>query len=299
MRHIFVIFFWIAVLAVKAQAANEPIVDIQTNLGSITVQLAPDKAPITVNNFLTYVHEGFYNDTIFHRVIPGFMIQGGGFSTSYTQKATHNPIKLESNNGLPNIRGSIAMARTDAPDSATAQFFINTVDNSQNFAPPGYAVFGQVLSGMEVVDKISSQRTSGNVPVNQVIIQTIRLRQAQLSFINVKASYSPGDSIQIELQEDTIQRQQAFDLWVAILNPNNQVIFISPENLYLLYTTPKPFKRAVPSAETHHSILQLTIPPGLAGKYTLLALYNAPGSDLNNLTASLRSNIASATLELK
>lgn len=156
--------------------------EIATNYGSITLELYPDKAPITVANFLDYVNSGFYENTIFHRVIPNFMAQGGGFTESLVKKSTNPPIVLESNNGLSNLRGTIAMARTSVPDSATSQFFINVVDNLfldyQSGATPvdGYAVFGKVTAGMDTVDTIVNLQTYAptvnltDVPVNAAII---------------------------------------------------------------------------------------------------------------------------------
>lgn len=153
-----------------------------TNQGDFTIELYADKAPITVKNFLAYVDEGFFNDTIFHRVIPGFMIQGGGFMKDMAQKPTKAPIKNEADNGLRNSRGTLAMARTGVVDSATAQFFINLVDNSfldHGVRDFGYAVFGKVVSGMDVVDKIAAVKTttkSGNqnVPVEAVIVTSAK-----------------------------------------------------------------------------------------------------------------------------
>jgi peptidyl-prolyl cis-trans isomerase A (cyclophilin A) len=149
-----------------------------TNQGDFTIELYADKAPITVKNFLAYVDEGFFSDTIFHRVIPGFMIQGGGFKKDMSQKPTKAPIKNEADNGLRNSRGTLAMARTGVVDSATAQFFINLTDNSfldHGVRDFGYAVFGKVVSGMEVVDKIAAVKTATtgghqNVPVEPVIV---------------------------------------------------------------------------------------------------------------------------------
>jgi peptidyl-prolyl cis-trans isomerase B (cyclophilin B) len=157
-------------------------VKFTTSLGAIIIQLNPEKAPISSANFLTYVNEGFYNNTIFHRIIPGFMAQGGGFDTDFNQKATHNPIKNEADNGLPNKRGSISMARTNAPDSATGQFFINFKDNSSlNHTSPtasgwGYAVFGEVVEGMDIVDEMAKQPTGNrgafqDVPKTNIIIE--------------------------------------------------------------------------------------------------------------------------------
>jgi peptidyl-prolyl cis-trans isomerase A (cyclophilin A)/peptidyl-prolyl cis-trans isomerase B (cyclophilin B) len=155
-----------------SHAAN-PRVNIQTNYGNIVVELYPDKAPATVANFLNYVDSGFYSSTIFHRVIKGFMIQGGGFNEDYQQKPTQAPVKNEANNGLSNTRSTIAMARTSVPDSATAQFFINTVDNSRldfRYAAGsgwGYCVFGKVVEGMQVADEIESVPTGPAGPFNR------------------------------------------------------------------------------------------------------------------------------------
>ncbi|NWG72986.1 MAG: peptidyl-prolyl cis-trans isomerase, partial [Parvularculaceae bacterium] len=150
---------------------------------TIEVELDAQKAPVTVENFLAYVDAGHYDSTVFHRVIPNFMIQGGGFDESLAQKPTRGPIKLESDNGLQNQRGTIAMARTSDPNSATAQFFINTVDNGfLNRAPgnDGYAVFGKVTVGMDVVDKIAGVKTGAkgmfpkDVPQESVVIKKAR-----------------------------------------------------------------------------------------------------------------------------
>lgn len=160
---------------------SKPLVKLETSLGEITLELYPDKAPATVANFLQYVKDGFYNGTIFHRVINGFMIQGGGFDADLSQKPTREPIKNEADNGLTNDAYTIAMARTMDPDSATAQFFINVVDNkmlnhtAKTAQGWGYAVFGKVVKGKEVVDKIKAvaSTTKGmyqNVPVEPVTI---------------------------------------------------------------------------------------------------------------------------------
>ncbi|WP_062195832.1 peptidylprolyl isomerase [Caldimonas taiwanensis] len=156
-------------------------VRLSTTLGDIVIQLDAAQAPKTVENFLGYVRAGHYDGTIFHRVIDGFMIQGGGFTPDMVQKPTRAPIPLESRNGLSNLRGTIAMARTMDPNSATAQFFINVKDNpflDAANAPDrqGYAVFGRVVAGMDVVDKIKAVRTTNkgphqNVPVEPVIIR--------------------------------------------------------------------------------------------------------------------------------
>ena len=171
-------------------SASPTKVKLTTSLGAITIQLNPEKAPISSANFLTYVKEGFYNGTIFHRVIPDFMAQGGGFDTSFTQKAVHAPIKNEANNGLANKRGTLAMARTMVVDSATCQFFINLEDrntflNFRNKTPQewGYCVFGKVIEGMDIVDKIAKVPTGfagphQNVPTEPVVILSIRRKDA-------------------------------------------------------------------------------------------------------------------------
>jgi peptidyl-prolyl cis-trans isomerase B (cyclophilin B) len=157
-------------------------VKFTTSLGEIIVQLNVEKAPVSSANFLAYVNEGFYNGTIFHRVIKGFMAQGGGFDASFKQKETHAPIKNEADNGLQNKRGTLAMARTNDPNSATAQFFINYKDNSflDHTSPSpsgwGYAVFGEVLEGMDVVDKMADQPTGNkgghqDVPKTDIVIE--------------------------------------------------------------------------------------------------------------------------------
>ena len=158
---------------------------IETSKGTIEVELDRKNSPITVENFVTYANEGFYEGTVFHRVIPGFMVQGGGFDTNSTQKEVHDPIALESTNGLKNTKGTIAMARTMDPNSATSQFFINTVDNEfLDYAPgnDGYAVFGKVVSGMDVVESIESVETAtrgmhGDWPVEDVVITRVYLKQ--------------------------------------------------------------------------------------------------------------------------
>lgn len=163
--------------------SENPQVLIKTTEGDITLELYPDKAPITVKNFLDYTRAGTYENTVFHRVIKGFMIQGGGYIGSGEEKPTNAPIKLESNNGLKNLAGTIAMARTNVPDSATNQFFINTIDNDfLNYAPgnPGYTAFGKVISGMDVVKKIEAVKTTTkhrmeDWPVNDVTILKIEV----------------------------------------------------------------------------------------------------------------------------
>jgi len=163
---------------------------IETSMGKITAELFQDKAPATVSNVLAYVDEKFYDDTIFHRVIDGFMIQGGGFTKNMNQKPTKAPVKNEADNGLSNTRGTLAMARTMVPDSATCQFFINLVDRNKDMLDHtsktpqgwGYCVFGKVIEGMDVVDAIAKVPTgfSGphqNVPTEPVVIKSIRREQ--------------------------------------------------------------------------------------------------------------------------
>ncbi|AVB77088.1 peptidylprolyl isomerase [Methanococcus maripaludis] len=159
---------------------------IQTNYGNMTFELYPDKAPITVENFKKYAESGFYEGTIFHRVISDFMIQGGGFTVNGTKKETIDPIKNEAKNGLSNKRGTIAMARTNIVDSATSQFFINTVDNSyldyQDDSNYGYAVFGKMIDGFDVLEKIENVATANNGqyqnwPIEDVIIEKVKIEE--------------------------------------------------------------------------------------------------------------------------
>jgi len=174
-------------LASFAAAAADPQVEIKTSLGTIVVELDPARAPLTVENFLQYVKARHYDGTLFHRVMPGFMIQGGGFTPDFKEKPTGKPVRNEASNGVPNTVGTIAMARTEEPHSATAQFFINVADNRMlNFRFPtfegyGYAVFGKVVKGMDVVERIVKVPTGPgpaphqNVPVKPVIIKSIRV----------------------------------------------------------------------------------------------------------------------------
>ena len=159
-------------------ADNPPKVSMKTTMGEMVIELNPAKAPITVKNFLEYVREGFYNGTTFHRIISGFMIQGGGFDEKFQEKPTRDPIKIESKNGLNNKRYTIAMARTSDPDSATAQFFINVEDNGFLDWPGrdgwGYTVFGKVISGTEVVEKIQRVKPGADgLPNPKVVIQSV------------------------------------------------------------------------------------------------------------------------------
>ena len=174
MRSLFLIALAIGVAAAQTAAAAGPQVELKTNRGAIVIELYPDKAPKTVANFLQYVKDGQYNGTVFHRAIDGFMIQGGGFDRDMKQRPTRAPVDNEAANGLKNDYGTIAMARTSDPHSATAQFFINVKNNDfLNFREPtaqgyGYTVFGKVVSGMDVVDKIAKVPTSNAGPHQNV-----------------------------------------------------------------------------------------------------------------------------------
>ena len=176
-----------AAMGQSAQAAN-PVVVMETNMGTIKIELDEEKAPVTVKNFLEYVDAKHYDGMIFHRVIKGFMIQGGGYDENLRERATRKPIKNESTNGLENKRGSIAMARTNDPDSATAQFFINTVNNpnlDRSSESAGYCVFGRVVEGMDVVDKIREGKTGSkgmfrsDVPLETVTIKSVKRLEAK------------------------------------------------------------------------------------------------------------------------
>ncbi len=169
---------------IKKAKVERNMVKLETSMGNIVIELNEQAAPVTVKNFLGYVEESFFDGTIFHRVIPGFMIQGGGFTTEMEQKETREPIINEAANGLKNDRGTIAMARTNDPNSATCQFFINHRDNgSLNYVEngnPGYTVFGKVSEGMDVVDAIASVVTTtrkgyNDVPVEPVVIKSARV----------------------------------------------------------------------------------------------------------------------------
>jgi len=179
---LFAIFF-----SATAFAAN-PLLEVKTSMGTISIELYEDKAPKSVENFLQYAKDDFFNGTVFHRVIPGFMIQGGGFTPEMKQKDTRGPITNEAKNGLKNQTGTLAMARTNDPHSATAQFFINLKDNSFLDYPGrdgwGYAVFGKVVQGFDIVQKIAMVPTSNagphqNVPTSPVLIESVKLLPAK------------------------------------------------------------------------------------------------------------------------
>ena len=193
-------FFFVFIIALSmsisgnpAHAAGNPKVAMETSLGTMVIELYPDKAPITVKNFLDYVDAGFYNGLIFHRVIPGFVIQGGGFKPGMSKAATRAPIKNEAANGLDNLRGTLSMARTGVIDSATSQFFINLRDNasldhhgngSRSF---GYAVFAKVINGMDVLDRIARVPTTTrgfyrDVPRKDVVIVKVTRKYRTIRF---------------------------------------------------------------------------------------------------------------------
>ena len=168
----------------KKVETKNPVVVMETTLGNIEIELNQEKAPVSTANFLKYVDGGFYNGTIFHRVIPTFMIQGGGFTPDMKQKSTEAQIKNEAKNGLTNDRGTIAMARTNVVDSATSQFFINVKDNAMlnhagEGARYGYAVFGKVIAGMDVVDKIKDVRTTSKMPHDDVPVEPVVIKSAK------------------------------------------------------------------------------------------------------------------------
>lgn len=163
-------------------ASSRPRVALETSKGGIVLELYPDRAPKTVENFLAYVESGFYDGTVFHRVIDGFMVQGGGFTPDMERKPTRDPIPNESGSALSNDRGTIAMARTSDPDSATAQFFLNTVDNqrldAQGGGNSGYTAFGRVVEGMDVVDAIASVSTTRKGMFDDVPVEPVTLERA-------------------------------------------------------------------------------------------------------------------------
>jgi peptidyl-prolyl cis-trans isomerase A (cyclophilin A) len=172
--------------AYAQDAGKNPVIVIETSMGTVKIELFAREAPLSVKNFLDYASSGFYDGTVFHRVIPNFMIQGGGITADMNEKPTKAPIKNEAGNGLKNDRGTLAMARTNIVDSATAQFFINVIDNGflnhqdETMQGFGYAVFGKVIDGMAVVDKIAATRTGmkngfSDVPVTPVVIKSIKV----------------------------------------------------------------------------------------------------------------------------
>jgi len=188
MKKNFLVILIVVFAFIPVFSGQNPVVVMKTSLGDIEIELYHDKAPVTVNNFLAYVDSGFYDGTVFHRVINNFMIQGGGMIPGLQEKRTLSPIKNEAGNGLSNLRGTIAMARTQDVNSATSQFFINVADNRyldyKNASPAGYGycVFGRVIKGMDVVDRIKSVATGrrgyyDDVPVRDVVIISIKRKK--------------------------------------------------------------------------------------------------------------------------
>jgi peptidyl-prolyl cis-trans isomerase A (cyclophilin A)/peptidyl-prolyl cis-trans isomerase B (cyclophilin B) len=181
-----ILFTVFTLLASFNLAAANPQVELKTNMGSITLELYADKAPLSTENFLQYVKDGHYNGTIFHRIIPNFMVQGGGFTPDFQQKKTRGPVRNEATNGVKNTLGTVAMARTPDPHSATAQIFINTADNEfLNFTAPtqqghGYAVFGKVIKGMTVVEKIAGVATGDKPPHSDVPVKPVVIERATI-----------------------------------------------------------------------------------------------------------------------
>jgi cyclophilin family peptidyl-prolyl cis-trans isomerase len=195
----------------QAEEEKLPVYWISTSMGEIVIEVDAEKAPISAKNFDTYVREGFYAGTIFHRVIPDFMIQGGGFTKEMAQKPTKAPIKNEWRNGLKNVRGSIAMARTPVADSATSQFFINLKHNTFLDEPrdgAAYAVFGRVMIGMDVVDRIAGVRTEArgvhqNVPAEPVEIRHVtRLQRSDADHVRQKGTFAPSDVLPPGMKRD-------------------------------------------------------------------------------------------------
>jgi cyclophilin family peptidyl-prolyl cis-trans isomerase len=302
---LFKYLFWVLFLASFSLKAD-PHVDIITSQGTLTVQLNPNAAPITVANFLNYVDNQFYDNTLFHRIIKDFMVQGGGYNLDLSRKKTLPPIKLESNNGLFNQKGTIAMARTNTPDSATAQFFINTVDNNAlNFSDTnaGYTVFGKITDGLELLEQMNLTETKvqeplfQNLPVEPIILKTIRRREGQLKFTGLKTHYKAGETLSVSLEEFGIIREKSLDLWVAIILPNGQLLYLN-QNANPFSTIPTVFKANVSPQETGQTVLNFTIPKGLAGDYIFLAIFNQPNENLDDLFHSLRSNLTQTQITL-
>ena len=315
-----------------ADPAVNPVVDMQTNHGLIQIELFPNKAPITVANFLKHVNNKFYDKKLFHRVIKGFIIQAGhpnkvsdpNNDLPQQDPIDLTPIELENtqSTGLSNQRGSIAMARTNSSNTATAitQFFISTVNNDfldySNSENPGYAVFGQVIEGIDIVDKIDKVKTGvADQPNEAVIIESIRLYKkeepttipitpeepaetipAQLSFDSVQDSYVAGETVTIILNELDTLRQKEVDLWVAIQLTEGTFLYLSKKDT--LTTSPVPFKNSVKIGDTSFHALDFTVPEGFLGRYTFYAIFNQVGTDLSDLDRSLRSNIATIDVNL-
>jgi cyclophilin family peptidyl-prolyl cis-trans isomerase len=226
-------------LALPAMAAN-PHVLMKTTLGDIDIELAQDKAPVSVANFLNYAQNGTYAGTIFHRVVPGFVAQGGGYLPNLTAKPTGSPIANESKNGLKNLRGTIAMARTSDPNSATDQFYFNLVDNAGlDYGTAadgyGYAVFGTVVSGMSVVDamaKVSTTTVSGfsNVPTTPIVIQSVtQIATAPTFTANITATGSiTAQTLDLVLTPAITDLGKASYVYIVAIAPNNAMYTLTP-----------------------------------------------------------------------
>jgi len=294
----------------SAYAADRTIVDIETNYGTMAVELYPDKAPITVANFLTYVDANYYTDLIFHRVMSGFVIQGGTANAELFVKNTLAPIQNEADNGLKNDRGTIAMARTTEPHSATSQFYFNLVDNdalnytSSTTSGWGYAVFGEIIEGLDVMDAIGAVPTgtvSGvpNLPLSSVTMLGVRRREGQLQFAQPQSEYQTGETLTISLTETAISRSETLDLWVGLAMPDGSFLYFTSNTQSPLSTEPAAFQRNVTASTTQHNIFSFQVTPGLTGSYTIYAIFNSPGSDLSRLSETLRSNIATTQITIK
>jgi peptidyl-prolyl cis-trans isomerase A (cyclophilin A) len=184
--------------APTAPTVSGPVVVLETSMGDIRIALDEQKAPITVKNFLAYVRAGHYEGTVFHRVIPGFMVQGGGMDAAMKEKVTRAPIKNEAANKLRNDRGTVAMARTAEPNSATAQFFINLKNNASldyGVGGPGYAVFGTVIEGMDVVDRMAAVRTTSKGPHQDVPVTAVVIKHARVEAPAAPPAAAPAESI--------------------------------------------------------------------------------------------------------
>lgn len=300
--------FFILFLLTSNASASTTIVDLYTSYGRIGLELFPEQAPATVSNFLHYVDSGAYNGTLFHRVVKNFVVQGGGFDQQFNPINGIGPIVNESSNGLSNARGTIAMARTSSPHSATSQFFFNVVNNaSLDYGATstvwGYAVFGKVIEGMELIDLINQVPTGSlangyqNVPLTNVLVGAARRRQAQLSFPGLKSLYQPGETLSIQVDEVGLQRTRALDLWVAIQRPDGSYLFFNEAGD--LGSTAQPVRRQVATTVRQHPIFSFQVPGGLTGQYGVYAIFNEPNAGLDQLWSTLQSNIASSLVELK
>jgi cyclophilin family peptidyl-prolyl cis-trans isomerase len=220
MKYLIVGFLCLFATVVQADAPKPdeksnnlvPRVELKTNLGKITLELMPEQAPTSVENFLTYAQAGFYKNTIFHRVLSGFLIQGGGYDANFEVKPTRPPIMNEANNGVKNLRGSVAMARLADPNSATSQFFINTSDNSfldYSTTQSGYAVFGKVVEGMDIVDRIQTfpikviDNVGKNIPVESVIIEDVKIENMPVLKIHDTSASKSAAVIEKPMEKPT------------------------------------------------------------------------------------------------